>query len=89
MKQIGCAILALLLTGCAVFGNTGPIEIKCKSADGAEFEFSLPMGSGREYPDGILTTADHACGELQIPAIEQGEDRSPGLLGVLFQFIGL
>lgn len=89
VRLILAAFLALLLTGCATFGNTGPIEITCKSAEGAEFQFKLPMGSGREYPDGILTTADHACGELQIPAIRQGEDRSPGLLGVLLQFIGL
>lgn len=87
-------MVVVLLSGCALTGNTGPVQMTCTDpATGNTFEFSLPMGSGRVYranndKPAIELGADHPCGPITIQSIEQGEDRSPGLLGLLLQFLG-
>lgn len=80
------AILALalsltLLSGCALFGNVGPLEIACTDEQGRTLELKLPQGSGRVFPSGI-DASQSPCG-LKIDSIQQGEDRSSGLLGLL------
>ena len=90
-------LACLMMGGCAIFGNVGPMEFGCKSGDvlledgrilkGAEVQLSLPGGSGRVFPDGIDAT-ESPCGVV-IPRIEQGEDRSPGILGALMRLLGV
>lgn len=90
-------LTCLTMSGCALFGNSGPVDLGCSEGDtlledgrilkGASVQLSLPAGSGRVYPDGIDAT-DSPCG-LIIPRIEQGEDRSPGILGALMRLLGV
>lgn len=95
----------LIVSGCGslqvLTGNTGGFELSCYQGDqvvtlnegtenevqalakGQNFTYSSESGTGRNTRGPIKI-----CGG-EIPEIEQGQDRSPGLLGVLFQFIGL
>ena len=83
------AFVLLACSGCAIFGNTGPVEIVCSDESGRQFQFTLPMGSGRSYPQGpngeaaFDLPAEHPCGPMRIQEVKQGEDRSGGLLGII------
>lgn len=85
--KLCCVLLCgLVLQACVLTGNIGPVKIECrKGAD--EFKLELPMGSGREYPDGIQTQEGHPCGAMNTGPIEQGEDRSGGIFGALRLFL--
>ena len=100
MKNVSILLIGLVCCSCSVLptltGNSGELSLVCSEKDevvegqvlkGSKIEVTLPAGSGRVFPQGI-DAKDSPCG-IAIPAIQQGEDRSGGILGFLSLLIGL
>lgn len=87
MKLVAVLLIVFSLTACrASQGNLAEAHLSCTKGD-QTFVLSLPGGSGRELPDGIVTGPDHPCGQFRTGPMIQGEDRSPEIEALIKDYI--
>lgn len=82
-------LLALTVTGCASLAGNAKYQIECPVIleDGTKATSKFTVDSGRQLSSGAKLKIP-GCFEFETDSLEQGEDRTPGVLNAAGNLLG-